>query len=188
VECAKAVYRKELTAQLTVKASSWIAARYWGPETVHAHTSPVEVYVNLEAPFQSAAAQELIELIRAFERSHRSAEAVSVLDADNNKLESIVREGSRPRPAGVNAPVSDGSGADDLDSGGDAASRKRGRFHRGEVVALPVASRTRSSPPKQRPRNSDQRRWSFCPTRHPTRTVFVRWVSKTGGRSRMRRS
>src|SRR5262249_561018 len=46
------VFQKEMKTTLNASASSWIAARCSGPETVHAHTNPVWIYVSGRAPFQ----------------------------------------------------------------------------------------------------------------------------------------
>ena len=68
----EAVFRKELKTTLKLDASSWIAARCSGPQTVHAHTNPVWIYFNGQPPFQPDAARELASRIRAFEQTNVS--------------------------------------------------------------------------------------------------------------------
>ena len=62
-------FQKDLKVALQLSASSWIAARCSGPDTVHAHTNPVWIYFNGRAPFQPEAARELQNRIRSFENT-----------------------------------------------------------------------------------------------------------------------
>src|SRR5258708_31050346 len=94
----KPAFRRELKAKLRLSASSWIAARCSGPNTVHAHTNPVWVYFKGQAPFKPEAAGELLKKIQAFEGSKISAEAKKVGEAARSKVEQMLKEGSPPRP------------------------------------------------------------------------------------------
>src|SRR5262249_48181278 len=91
-------FRRELKAKLRLSASSWIAARCSGPNTVHAHTNPVWVYFNGQAPFKSEAAGELLKKIQGFEASKISPEAKKVAEAARSKVEQMLKEGGLPRP------------------------------------------------------------------------------------------
>src|SRR6266849_2535284 len=95
----KPAFRRELKAKLRLSASSWIAARCSGPNTVHAHTNPVWVYFNGQAPFKAEAAGELLKKIQGFEASKISPEAKKVAEAARSKVEQMLKEGSPPRPA-----------------------------------------------------------------------------------------
>jgi hypothetical protein len=95
-----ATSQRELKATLRLNASSWIAARCSGPNTVHAHTNPVWVYINGLAPFKKEAATELLRKIQGFAASKISPEAAKVAEAAKNKIEQILKDGANPpRPA-----------------------------------------------------------------------------------------
>jgi hypothetical protein len=96
---ASATLQRELKATLRLNASSWIAARCSGPNTVHAHTNPVWVYFNGLAPFKKEAATELLRKLQGFAASKISPEAAKVADAAKNKLEQMLKGGANPRPA-----------------------------------------------------------------------------------------
>jgi hypothetical protein len=94
--------QRELKAAIRLSASSWIAARCSGPNTVHAHTNPVWVYFNGLAPFKREAATELLGKIQGFAASKISPEAVKIAEAAKNKLEQMLKDGANPpRPASV---------------------------------------------------------------------------------------
>lgn len=96
----KPVLRRELKVRLKIGASSWIAARCSGPNTVHAHTNPVWIYFNGQAPFKPEAAAELLKRIQGFEASKIGPEAKKVAEAARIKVEQLSREGGElPRPA-----------------------------------------------------------------------------------------
>ena len=96
----KPAFRRELKAKLLLSVSSWIAARCSGPNTVHAHTNPVWLYFNGQAPFKPEAAGELLKKIQGFEASKISPEAKKVAEAARSKVEQMLREGDNPpRPA-----------------------------------------------------------------------------------------
>jgi hypothetical protein len=90
------VFQKEIKTTLTLNASSWIAARCSGPNTVHAHTNPVWIYVNGRTPFQPEAVRQVQARIRSFKDSNVSEAAKSVADDAQNKLDSILRAGDPP--------------------------------------------------------------------------------------------
>ena len=97
---AKAAVRRELKARLRLNASSWIAARCSGPNTIHAHTDPVWVYFNGVAPFQADAAKELLKRIQEFEDSKISPEAKKIAESARNKVEQMLRaDDYPPRPS-----------------------------------------------------------------------------------------
>src|SRR5262245_36761638 len=95
----KPAFRRELKAKLRLSASSWIAARCSGPNTVHAHTNPVWVYFNGQAPFNAEAAGELLKRIQGFEASKISPEAKKVAEAARSRVEQMLKDGGPPRPA-----------------------------------------------------------------------------------------
>jgi hypothetical protein len=75
---ADPVFQKELKTNLKLSASSWIAARCSGTDTVHAHTNPVWIYFNGRPPFHPEAARELESRIRAFQKTNVSQAAKDV--------------------------------------------------------------------------------------------------------------
>jgi hypothetical protein len=94
-----ATFQRELKAGIQLNASSWIAARCSGPNTLHAHTNPVWVYFNGLAPFKKEAAAELLRRIQGFAASKISSEAVKVAEAARNKVEQMLSDGvNPPRP------------------------------------------------------------------------------------------
>jgi hypothetical protein len=96
------VFQKELKATLKLSASSWIAARCSGPETVHAHTNPVWIYFNRRAPFQPEAARQLQTRIRAFANTRVSQAAKDVAKEAEDKVEKLLQSGAAPmRPAAL---------------------------------------------------------------------------------------
>ncbi|HTM47443.1 MAG TPA: CehA/McbA family metallohydrolase [Bryobacteraceae bacterium] len=99
----KPVFRRELKAKLRLTASSWIAARCSGPNTVHAHTNPVWVYFDGQAPFKADAAAEVLKRIRAFEASEISSEAKKVAEAARARIDEFLRDGGCERPGGMAA-------------------------------------------------------------------------------------
>ena len=67
---------------------------------MHAHTNPVWLYFNGQAPFKPEAAGELLKKIQGFEASKISPEAKKVAEAARSKVEQMLREGDNPpRPA-----------------------------------------------------------------------------------------
>ena len=83
------VFQKEIKTTLKVSASSWIAARCSGPDTVHAHTNPVWIYFNGRPPrpSQPEAARELQSaLIRSYQNSNVSQSVKEVAKEAEAKL------------------------------------------------------------------------------------------------------
>ncbi len=93
------VFQRELKTTLKLNASSWIAARCSGPDTVHAHTNPVWIYFNGRAPFHADAVRELQRHVQVFESSRIGEQAKNVAKAAEEKLEQLLRDhGSLARP------------------------------------------------------------------------------------------
>jgi hypothetical protein len=92
------VFQKELKTSVKLSASSWIAARCSGPNTVHAHTNPVWIYFNGKAPFHEDAARELQRRVQTFQNSDVSQAAKDVAKEAATKLDKLIRDGGAPRP------------------------------------------------------------------------------------------
>ncbi|HEY3840914.1 MAG TPA: CehA/McbA family metallohydrolase [Bryobacteraceae bacterium] len=95
----EAVFQKELKASLKLTASSWIAARCSGPNTVHAHTNPVWIYFNGKAPFHEDAVRELRRHVDTFLNSDISEAVKSVATDAKARLDKLIQAGASPRPA-----------------------------------------------------------------------------------------
>jgi hypothetical protein len=96
------LFQKEIRTTRNLRASSWIAARCSGPQTVHAHTNPVWIYFNGRAPFQPDAARELQARIRSFAESKVSQAARDLAKSADARLADLLQTGSAPtRPAPV---------------------------------------------------------------------------------------
>jgi hypothetical protein len=85
------VFQMGLKTSLKVSASSWIAARCFGPDTVHAHTNPIWIYFDGRVPFKPEAARELQGRIRSFENSNVSQAVKDIAKEAEAKLDGAPR-------------------------------------------------------------------------------------------------